>query len=578
MEVIRIGGGGFTFERNIIRNGQKYGILISIHPESTVKLTHKNELQHNLIYGHAQEGIYFLDDIDPLEVYNNVIANNNTLGSYPNVYISATTTYSTWKNNILVGNMKMDTPSVILDNNCYYRESGPVITYLGTDYALSEFAAYQAASGQDANSIASDPLFVDEINNDFHLSAGSPCIDAGVDVGLSGDFDGNPLIPPPDIGAFEALPDITVSPANKNFGIVAVSDVSQSQIFTISNGGTTDLVIGNVYLTGTNPYQFSILNDTCASATIAPSGSCTTEARYEPTKTGAMYAEIGIDSNDPDTPTLYIDLTGTGVNTIPPVSDPGGPYTGAEGQAITLDGSGSTDSDGTISLYEWDIDNDGTFDYSSSSPAQSHTYAQQGIYAINLRVTDDLGATDEATTTATVSDTSPTADFTGSPTSGLAPLAVNFNDSSTGYDRPLSYEWDFDNDGLIDSTVQNPSYTYNTAGIYTVSLTATDSDGSANSLTMTDYITACLSPVRIEGAVPVYYSTLQAAYDASIDGDIIQSRAVVFSENLDINLNKPVTFEGGYDCDYATVAGETTINGTMTVSDGTVTVENFVVE
>ena len=96
----------------------------------------------------------------------------------------------------------------------------------------------------------------------------------------------------------------------------------------------------------------------------------------------------------------------------------------------------------------------------------------------------------------------------------------------------------------------------------------------------TDYIavTACLSPVRIAGATPVYYSTLQVAYDAAVDGDIIQSQAAVFVENFNININKSVTLQGGYDCDYATVTGVTTINGTMTVSDGIVTVENFVVE
>ncbi len=375
-------------------------------------------------------------------------------------------------------------------------------------------------------------------------------------------------------------PDISASPASRDFGTLVIGRISPSQTFTISNIGTGYLVINTAYLTGTNPYQFSIQNDTCSGKTIAPSGSCIIEARYEPTKTGTMYAEIGIGSDDPDTPTLYIDLTGTGVNNTPPVADPNGPYTGIEGQTITLDGSGSTDSDGSIPLYEWDIDNDGTFDYISSSPTQSHTYAQQGTYTINLRVTDDLGATGEATTTATISDTSPTADFTGSPTSGLAPLTVNFTDNSTGYDQPLSNEWDFDNDGTIDSTVQNPSYTYNTAGTYTVSLTVTDSDGSANSLTRTDYITvtACLDPARISGATPVYYSALQAAYDAAVDGDTIQSQAVIFTEDLNINSSISVTFEGGYDCDYTAVTGETTINGTMTISDGTVTIWDFILE
>jgi PKD repeat protein len=172
----------------------------------------------------------------------------------------------------------------------------------------------------------------------------------------------------------------------------------------------------------------------------------------------------------------------------PPVADPNGPYTGTEGQPITLDGSGSSDSDGTIVKYEWDVDNDGNYDYSSSSPTQNHTYAQQGTYTIKLRVTDNLGATDEATTTANILDTSPTADFTASPTSGIAPLTVNFTNNSTGYDQPLSYEWDFDNDGIVDSTDENPSYTYINPGTYTVKLTATDLDRSTDTLIKTDYI------------------------------------------------------------------------------------------
>ncbi len=181
----------------------------------------------------------------------------------------------------------------------------------------------------------------------------------------------------------------------------------------------------------------------------------------------------------------------------PPNADPGGPYTGFEGQAITLDGSKSTDSDGSIVLYAWDTDNDGTYDYSSSSPMQSHTYVQQGTYMIKFRVTDNLGATDEALTTANISDTSPTADFTGFPTGGMAPLTVNFTDNSTGYDQPLTYEWDIDNNGTIDSTAQTPSYIYINPGTYTVKLTLTDSDGSTNTLTRTDYINVTASAYTI---------------------------------------------------------------------------------
>jgi PGF-pre-PGF domain-containing protein len=80
----------------------------------------------------------------------------------------------------------------------------------------------------------------------------------------------------------------------------------------------------------------------------------------------------------------------------------------------------------------------------------------------------------------------PTADFTANATSGEAPLAVAFTDVSMG--TVTSWAWDFENDGTIDSTEQNPSYTYTTAGTYTVNLTVTNAGGS-NSAVKTDYIT-----------------------------------------------------------------------------------------
>ncbi len=54
-----------------------------------------------------------------------------------------------------------------------------------------------------------------------------------------------------------------------------------------------------------------------------------------------------------------------------------------------------------------------------------------------------------------------------------------------------------------------------------------------------------------------YYYKLQTAYDSARDGDTIQSRAIIFSEDLYINLNKSVTLEGGYDCNYTPNTGKT---------------------
>jgi hypothetical protein len=80
--------------------------------------------------------------------------------------------------------------------------------------------------------------------------------------------------------------------------------------------------------------------------------------------------------------------------------------------------------------------------------------------------------------------TGPTANFSGSPTSGFVPLTVQFADESTG--SPTSWDWTFGDGGT--STAQNPGHTYDAVGTYTVTLTVANADGS-DTLTRTDYIT-----------------------------------------------------------------------------------------
>jgi PKD repeat protein len=85
----------------------------------------------------------------------------------------------------------------------------------------------------------------------------------------------------------------------------------------------------------------------------------------------------------------------------------------------------------------------------------------------------------------------PVADFSGSPTSGTEPLTVNFTDLSTG--SISTWDWTFGDGGT--STAQNPSYTYTSAGTYSVTLTVTG-PGGTDALTRTNYITVdpCTNP------------------------------------------------------------------------------------
>lgn len=83
----------------------------------------------------------------------------------------------------------------------------------------------------------------------------------------------------------------------------------------------------------------------------------------------------------------------------PPVADAGGPYTGKAKRAVSFDGSGSTDPDGTIVSWEWDFGDSET----DTGETVEHSYAVENTYTVVLTVTDNDGLTDTDSTTATIS-------------------------------------------------------------------------------------------------------------------------------------------------------------------------------
>ena len=79
------------------------------------------------------------------------------------------------------------------------------------------------------------------------------------------------------------------------------------------------------------------------------------------------------------------------------------------------------------------------------------------------------------------------ANFVADVTSGIAPLTVHFTDLSAG--NAITWQWDFENDGTIDSYEQNPEWTYTEPGTYSVSLTISDGVNE-NTEIKEDYIIA----------------------------------------------------------------------------------------
>ncbi len=169
----------------------------------------------------------------------------------------------------------------------------------------------------------------------------------------------------------------------------------------------------------------------------------------------------------------------------------------------------------------------------------------------------------------------PTADFSGSPRSGVAaPFQVTFTDLSS---NASGWAWSFGDTKT--STSQNPVHTYKTAGTYDVQLTASNINGSSP-VTKNGYIVADAcgnSPVRRAGGGPDR-TLIQAAYDdIGIGGtDTISVQAVDLTQPLLFDDDKTVTLIGGNTCAYDAIIPETMIIGSLTIVHGTVTIDGIV--
>ena len=178
---------------------------------------------------------------------------------------------------------------------------------------------------------------------------------------------------------------------------------------------------------------------------------------------------------------------------MPPIADSGRDYGEGEyyevveGGTVEVDGSASYDPDGDeIISYDWDMDNDGThetpgvtaiFDTVAlglENPPTNRVY-------IFLKVVDEHGAWGEDRARVEIRDAAPTAAFSWAPEPQNENSPIEFTDESTSpVDDIVAWEWDFG--GLGTSTDQNPSFTFADDGVYIVTLTVTDDDGSTDTI------------------------------------------------------------------------------------------------
>ncbi len=160
---------------------------------------------------------------------------------------------------------------------------------------------------------------------------------------------------------------------------------------------------------------------------------------------------------------------------------------------VELDASGSSDPDGSLVLFEWDINGDGSFESNTGAePVNTVTYSSGGIFNPTVRVTDDSGDSDTASVEVQVTEGGnlpPVAVLLAdaSEGDGEAGFSVNFSsDQSSDADGSIVlYEWDLDSDTstgtngfeLSSATPDAQQVTYSTPGEFNVRLRVTDDGG-----------------------------------------------------------------------------------------------------
>ena len=238
-------------------------------------------------------------------------------------------------------------------------------------------------------------------------------------------------------------------------------------------------------------YEWDLLGDGNFAAPVAVSN-----ASHDYTQTGNYLVRMRVTDNEGGSSIAESLISVTPVvNNEAPVADLQADKTsGTAPLQVNFDGSGSSDPDGSIVKYEWDLDGNGSFETDTGLVDNvPSVFPDPGSYDIKLRVTDNQGSVDTDSISIEVGDI-------GGSAPPVAKLNVDYwfrsEGNSFNFDASAStdpdddivkYEFDWDNDGTFDfDSGANPLASHNMAGLgsHVVGLRATDSGGRSSTATV----------------------------------------------------------------------------------------------
>lgn len=174
------------------------------------------------------------------------------------------------------------------------------------------------------------------------------------------------------------------------------------------------------------------------------------------------------------------------------------------------------------------------------------------------------------------------AEFSAEPLTGTVPLDVQFTDDSD--DNIIIWEWDFDNDGTIDSNEQDPLFTYSEIGTYTVSLTVsdgytTDTETKVDYIEVIEVLEADFTADPVSGITP-----LEVVFTSTSTGNVTTWEWDFDNDgNIDSTEESPIyTYTEAGDYSVSLTVGDGTTTDTETkidfISVGDMIVADFIAD